>query len=51
METAKAALHDAVSHPDLQGLPCLILGNYQDVPGARNSVQVTLLQIGYQVVF
>jgi GTPase SAR1 family protein len=40
MTVSREALHEALSHPALQGLPCLILGNCQDKPGARSTSQV-----------
>jgi len=40
MTTVREALHTALCHPDLDGLPCLILGNCQDKPGARSEIQV-----------
>jgi small GTP-binding protein len=42
MSTARAALHEALAHPDLNGLPCLILANCQDKPDARSLEQVTV---------
>lgn len=41
LEKATRALEDALIHPDLQGVPCLIIANCEDKLGARNESQVT----------
>ena len=50
MVKAKEALHEALVHPDLEGLPCLILGNFQDKPGARTESQVVPLVLYVYII-
>lgn len=44
MEVAKTEFDKALSHHELDGLPLLMLANYQDVPGARTEEQVLTCQ-------
>jgi len=41
LEKAARALEETLIHPDLRGVPCLIIANHQDKLGARNESQVT----------
>ena len=45
MNTAREALKDSLQNVMLSGLPCLVLGNCQDVSGARQTEQVSNLYI------
>lgn len=40
MEIARTEFDKALSHHELDGLPLLVLANYQDVPGARSETQI-----------
>jgi hypothetical protein len=40
LNTAKGALENVLQSPQLAGLPCLVLGNRQDVAQARHTEQV-----------
>eukprot|EP01027_Heterolobosea_sp_BB2_P004507 GEZU01006904.1.p1 GENE.GEZU01006904.1~~GEZU01006904.1.p1 ORF type:complete len:195 (+),score=53.02 GEZU01006904.1:935-1519(+) len=39
-EAAKTELHDLLMKPGLQGIPLLVLGNKNDLPGALNTEQL-----------
>jgi len=41
LSVVKAALHEALDHPDLAGLPCMLLANCCDKPAARTVEQLT----------
>lgn len=40
LRVAAEALGDAMKHPDLKDVPCLVIANCQDKPGAREENQV-----------
>ena len=43
-ETNKKALQEVLAHPDVEGLPCLILANCQDKEKARPVQEVSVRQ-------
>lgn len=40
LDTARGCLHEALNQSALSGLPCLVLANCQDKPGARNKDEI-----------
>ena len=41
METSKQELHKALRHPQLKGLPLMVLANHADAEGARSAEDVS----------
>ena len=48
MATANTELHKALADPELDGLPLLVLANYNDIAGARSLSQV-IIKLGFNV--